>query len=357
MKDGTRVVVFDSDGVNPYGSELAQLLTLLSPRVDLATPVDNAFLPHGVRCDSLRPTRSKETVRGAVREAASLAPLAAAIVRGSALPVVVWARTYHKLLLLAATFLRPDAALVYVSHNPGAGRDRPGRFRQRIEQLVLRRAHVVTHTPRLRDAARAAGARNVFVVPHLPYRAYCERFRIRRHHADAESERPISLLLLGALRPDKLTESDIARLRDSLAAGDGRFRLITAVRPRVRVEPVDDRVSVLDLSRDDALDDDAIAAAFAEADALVAPYRNPTDSGTVMLALSAGVPVIAFDGGALRTHLPDASLVPREDWEALRERCATVADLAVPAEWVRDAETEAVEGWRTVLAAARKGRR
>jgi len=347
-----RVVVVDSDGVNPYGSELAELLAPLAPRVELVTPADNAFLPRSVGRAWLRPTRSKATRRDAAREVATILRLCLSVVRGSAVPVLVWARTYQKLLLLAASSLRGTVPLVYVSHNPGAGRDHPGRIRRLVERLLLRRAHVVTHARSLEQAARGAGARSTFVVPHLPYRAYCERFRIGGRRADTRDEHPVGLLLLGALRPDKFTAADVRRLRDELATSGGRFRLIAAVRPRVELDGVDGRVPVVDMSRDDALDDEAIAAAFAEADVLVAPYRNPTDSGTVMLSLTAGVPVVAFDGGALRTHLPDESLVRMEDWAALRERCERASELAVPDEWVDEAAAAATDGWRSVLTSA-----
>jgi glycosyltransferase involved in cell wall biosynthesis len=157
---------------------------------------------------------------------------------------------------------------------------------------------------------------------------------------------------LGALRPDKFTISEIEHLRDLLADGTDRYRLIAAVRPSVNLPATEPEVSVLNMSSDQPLSDDTVAKALAQADALVAPYRNATDSGTVMLALSAGLPVLAFETGALGTHLTKESLVPVDDWHSLAKKCTNAKQMSVSHEWAQDVQNEARAAWRGVIASA-----
>ena len=68
------------------------------------------------------------------------------------------------------------------------------------------------------------------------------------------------------------------------------------------------------------LRDEEIREALGGADVLLAPYVGATQSSTVVAALTLGVPVLAFDVGAIGEVVTDSGLVAAGDTRAMADR-------------------------------------
>ena len=120
----------------------------------------------------------------------------------------------------------------------------------------------------------------------------------------------MTALFLGAIRADKGAAELPAVVTELLSVGmavtiAGRGSLTG---PEWSPLLSDGRVRVVGLSR--TLSDDEVALVLRDCDVLVAPYQDVTMSGSIVMALSAGLPVAAYSSPALRSFLPDEFLVP-----------------------------------------------
>lgn len=317
------MIVFDSNCVNPYGPELAQQLGDSGRPVRLAGAVDTWFPL--APAFGLRPTRRGASTREVLRDVLATLQVAVALTRGEDV-VVVWARYYQKALLVLGSLGR--GRLLVLGHNLGSGRDLRG-WRGRVDHVLHRRSTVLLHGhPQGVEAARRQGLRHA-VVQHPLFTHYW-----RHASADLPAAERRGILLLGALRPDKLTAGD---LRDLVA----RLRVLTDEPVTVAVHPRVELDGVRNLSQDTPLTDAAVAEALATSRVLLAPYRNPTDSSTIHLALAAGLRVVAYRGGALGQY-DDLVLVEPGDLDAL---CALALEDGRPTA----AAGDRMAGWLAVL--------
>jgi glycosyltransferase involved in cell wall biosynthesis len=320
------VIVYDPDGLNPYGRELA---VLLGGRA--LTAHDAEWLPPGTR-NLLPANRSRP---GRLLQAARLLHgllvcLGAALRRETV--VVVLTRSVLDEMGLALVALL--GRVVLVVHDP-VPKQPPPTARRLSYGLLLRAARTrVTHSADL--AAQVPGGARV--VRHLPYAAWCAAL-------SAYSAGAGGLLALGQLRPDKGMDRLAAALRGvprtSLVVC-GKGPLDPALRAALaEVADVDDRAG------DGFAPDAEVARALRETRVLVAPYRQVSQSGTAALAATAGLAVVAYDSGAVGT-LPGVVTVP--DGDAAAFAAAVTAALAAPARvdvaaWERDAAAD----WRAAL--------
>ncbi|MDJ0408173.1 glycosyltransferase [Rhodococcoides fascians] len=134
----------------------------------------------------------------------------------------------------------------------------------------------------------------------------------------SDVENTCRVLFVGALRPDKGWK-EMARLIAELdpahcvvaIAGTGRIPQDVNQLLSTRGYRTELHVSEKSLS------DLEIASALAKADVVLAPYPLATASGTVMLAVSAGVPVLGFDSPGISDVLTESSTVPVGSFEEL----------------------------------------
>ncbi|HZU49103.1 MAG TPA: hypothetical protein VFA16_17890 [Mycobacterium sp.] len=337
------VVVFDSVGVNPYGRELADLLQDAGFTVLLALPRDAVSVDGQALL--LRETFGMLKPASLAREVRHLARLGWLILASRCVCIVVWARTYQKVGFAILALLRPQA-VVYIAHNPGAGRDVGGKYARLIERIMLARSRVVAHGGELAAAAEEEGAKQVIALPHLPFVRYCERWNISIR--DVRRRDVPSILLLGALRPDKLMAHDVREFILELEANGFEGEVVLAVRPRMELD-VRGGVRVINFSSDDVLGDPEIAAALNRTDVLAAPYKNVTDSSTIMLALSAGIAVVGPRAGAVSGYLREEWQVAPGDVRGAALLCMSAVDWSVPEGWINRVREESVLGWRRVL--------
>jgi glycosyltransferase involved in cell wall biosynthesis len=309
-----RVVVYDPDGVNPYGRELAAQLAAAGCEVTAVVAADVEWRPPGVRTMAVLPYNragAGSVARQAFRLLRGLLTVAWCARDKHAQWVVVWTRTRYDEALVA--FVARRRRVHVVVHNPGA-RDTGGR---------ALRAAATTNV--VHSAALAEGMPRAAVCAHPLYVHWLAYARPSTAPGRGDAFR---LLLLGHRRADKgddLLPAVFAALPDDVrvevvACGKGAPPLGLGVR-------VEDRTS-----RDFVPDRD-LAATLLSCDALLAPYTGATQSGTVALAVTAGLPVLGFASGAIAELAGDAGLVPNGDTAALAARIAAAAhgDLPRPA--------------------------
>lgn len=171
--------------------------------------------------------------------------------------------------------------------------------------LMARLAHaVIVHCEHGRTLLREKLLRRqaVFVLPLGDFGPYLRPLP-DRDDARKKLQIPeewVVLYSFGLIRPYKQVPQLIQEFR---AVPDAEFRLmITGVAPFeelrseiCRLAALDDRIS----AKLEHLSDEDLALHLAAADAVVLPYRDILGSGSVMLALSSGLPVIAPRLGCL----------------------------------------------------------
>ena len=315
------MIVYDPNSVNPYGIELADTLGsagipcrgYVHPDLrDLTGPGEHPLWPAWVG-------RLPDTVPGKVVRHAALAVRVTglslrALARRETV-VAVWTRSPADRipLLLAARLGMP---LVLVHHNPPG--TRAGAV-SRWEALLAQAATAnVTHEERLRERLARTAPRTA-VVLHPPYRRWARTYLRPAPRPGGGAD----LLFIGQFRPDKGLD-ELAAILPSVAtrpltltlAGKGE------VLERLAAVCAEHGVGLEVVGGSAPATDPELAAALARADLVVAPYLAPTQSGSLILALTAGVPAAAYAGGALDTLLRPRYLVP----PGAHERFAAVVD-------------------------------
>jgi glycosyltransferase involved in cell wall biosynthesis len=175
-------------------------------------------------------------------------------------------------------------------------------------ELLARFDRVVVHSERGRDTLAELGAdrKRIRVVPHPVFRS---------DPARADDGR--TLLSLGVIRPYKGLDDAIEVVRRL----DGT-RLLVAGDPLEPLERYRQRAGGLDVDwRLGYLPQAAVDRALGEATVALFPYRPELDqSGALLRALGAGVPVVAYDVGGIAEpvrRFGAGRVVPAGDLEAL----------------------------------------
>ena len=162
--------------------------------------------------------------------------------------------------------------------------------------LVRRADLVIAHSPSARDelVERIGRPRACAVIPHGP-------FEVERRPAERAPGAPLSLLFFGTVAPYKGVEDLLVAF--GRIAGDVPVRLTVAghcadgelsARLRGLAEPWRERVSL----RLERIPDAELPDLLGAHDALVLPFRRVTTSGSAMLGIGAGMPVVVPDAAA-----------------------------------------------------------
>jgi glycosyltransferase involved in cell wall biosynthesis len=349
---GAAVVVYDPNGVNPYGMELAHLLFDSGHRVVTFTTRDAEWVtgPMAVHAVLARTRGRGHPVTHGVRVA--LGPIRAvwAARRGKGVLIAVWTRGRWDEWLLARFAGR--IRVITIEHNPG-GRGQLSRGRRWTRAHLLSRAEPVVHSAVLLQRVPPAERCQYHVVEHLPY----PRFRdwaLTGAELETDPDRPVRLLLLGVPRADK----GISRLPELIRdLGDLRGELVVCGKGTLEdwVGPssqgADTVLSVVDHSSVDFVPDRDVARLLMSSDCLLAPYVAATQSGTVVMALTWGLGVVAFDSGAVGELVVPESLVGDFRSPAFGDRVREYVKHPWPAarrpvdQWRRDAAC----AWESVL--------
>jgi glycosyltransferase involved in cell wall biosynthesis len=216
---------------------------------------------------------------------------------------------------LDVRLLRPRLPSVFTAHDL-----LPRRTASKQElwrRLLARFDRVVVHSEHGRAALRALGV-DARVIPHPVFRSEPQRRDDGR-----------TVLCLGMIRPYKGLGDAIEAVR---RVGDAR--LLVAGDPLEPVGPYRSAADGLEVEwRLGYLPEQEVDRALGEATVAVFPYRPELDqSGALLRALGAGVPVVAYDVGGIAEPVERhgaGRVVPAGDVEALAAAVAEV--LADPA--------------------------
>lgn len=290
------VVLYDPNGVNPYGLETARIIAEVGRRPILLRPSDSPrSAPPGVQVEPvLQPGGSGLLRRSWFRLTGPLRALA--IARRSPL-VVVWTKGLWDALVMTCR-ARLIGSTWFVLHNPPQIRRRTGAGGIG-ERLLARSAVVCVHSEAM---AQTLGAdARVRVISHPSYRWTARR-------APTPAARPMRVALVGSLRQDK----GVADLRSIAEASGGGWDLVVAGPDRLPDEVCADLVSagvqVTNSSGGTTMDEDQLNALVSSATVVLAPYRSVTESGSVLLAQTLGVAVLGYDCPSFRDKLTPGSI-------------------------------------------------
>lgn len=354
------VIVYNTDGVNPYAAEVS---ALLARRGDPVTLIDTANSDHrppaGVRWRRLLPANydTASRARQVTRLLRGLgATLWAAVAHGDVV-VVAWSRFALEDVAFAAlaTLGQPLIAIV---HNP-VPRHAESVVARRARRLLRRRASVlVVHADRLRSRLEMDALDRVVVCPHPPYR-HTAATPTTRGPALSTDRRWVAFI--GFLRPDKGVDL-LPRILDRVPpAARARLGLVVCGQGELPAATWDQirtlGVATCDMTSPTPVPEEALLTVLAQRPLIIAPYVAATQSGTVILALSMGCRVLAFDEGGIPDVLSAEGLVPTGDVDAMARAIADDrgGTSAVPvSEWSDQAAT----AWhRVVEGVAASGRR
>ena len=243
------------------------------------------------------------------------------------------------------------ARTIVVAHDP-VSKQALSRVRLFSRRFLWRRARaVVTHSQQLAAEANRGCGRHVHSVPHLPFTEYAAW--ARGIAPDAKSGARFRLLVLGHMREDKgldrlpiilelLPNARRSQLSISFA---GRGDCGKALAEVARL------VTVTRAPSGHFLTDVEIAQELAKGDVLLAPYPLVSASGSVVLALSRGLRVVAYDTGALADVVAPTGLVGLGDERALAERIAAAAhtNCGGPARSIPEWKHASFKAWSSVI--------
>jgi glycosyltransferase involved in cell wall biosynthesis len=309
-QSNSRLLVYDTDGANPYGRELAALLCRVF-QVKVLASVQTEWSPPDVFTRRILPSNSQSgTIFQIIRQLHGLAVVARAAAAGATVLVAMTRGWYDQLALALMAVL--GARVVVIAHDP-----KPKQTLSTIDafsrRLLWRRASaLVAHSETLAAEAAVVGSRSTVVIPHLPFLEYAAWAKAA---APTETAHQCRLLILGQLRPDKGLDR-IPNILSHLEAAD-RKRISMAFAGKGDcseiVAKVADLIEVVRRPSQYRLSDIEIASVLAQSDLLIAPYPLVSASGTVVLALSRGLRVVAYDTGALSDVVARDGLVPLGD--------------------------------------------
>lgn len=302
-----RVLIFDPNSQNPYSLELARCLAG-AHEVSLFAATEGARRVEGCRVASLpgcRPPGLDVRVLGWAwnRFWRPLAVAMSALRHRDSEVIVVWVSDPWQALVLGALGIR--RRVHWINHNPPG--TRVG-YRDVDFLSLLRRtaASRPVHSSRLRD--RTVPMEHQPVVAHPSFRAIAGGRRWRQP-AHGSSERR-TLAYIGALRHDKGAD-ELPMILQSL----GPAYEVKLLGPAAVPAPLESmgegevRASVTSAGPR-PLTDAQLVDELLKSDSVIAPYVQATQSGSLVLAMTVGIPAVAYNVGALSELLRDSALTP-----------------------------------------------
>jgi glycosyltransferase involved in cell wall biosynthesis len=298
------VAVYDPNGTNPYGNELAGVLALLGHKVRHSVPAVRAYQAEAgvtVVPELGGPVGTSSSRIGSVLRRL-VGPLRAVLLQPPSSPVVAaWTVDPWDMALLGLRAALGGQVFV-VLHNPRQVDGRAGRWAN-LERALLRRCVICVHSDRLQAMALQDFPR-VEVTPHPPFLTAVRG----QAHWDAEAlnrRRGLPRVsFIGDPRPDKGV-NDLPAIAQAVGepfelAILGAGRLPVAVADALR----EAKVSLFQSADVGPLSDRALVAGLLDSVCVIAPYRSVTESGSIRLATAVGVPVLAFETDGVKELLP-----------------------------------------------------
>jgi glycosyltransferase involved in cell wall biosynthesis len=341
-----RILIYDTDGTNPYGRELAALLgTTFVVRAFLSAHTE--WMPPAISARCILPSSAPSWFVVQIgRQIRALATVAWTMLLERATVVVVMTRSWYDQCFLAGLAMT-GGRIVVIVHDPVP--KKPLSWIATISRRMLLKYStvVVAHSENLAAQTAAISGREARVVPHLPFVEYAAW--ARSIAPDVASPKECRLLILGQMRDDKgldrlptifefVPKGVRKQISISFAGRGDCGALISKLRPLV---------SVTNTPSDRIISDIELAQELAKSDVLLAAYPIVSTSGTVVLALSRGLRVIAYDTGALAEVVAPDGLVALGDERSLA-KCivgATKTRHGNPLYPIRDWRQASLRAW------------
>ncbi len=224
--------------------------------------------------------------------------------------------------------LRRIAPTILTVHDSAPFNNNPRSLVQRwgATRILPRFDHLIVHTRAAAQRVESYGvdARCVSVIPHgllggdiaVPHR---DTFRER------DDEDIVRILLFGKIKPYKGLDVLLQAIASLPPEIMRRCKVRVVGAPYMDMAPLINFAKSTGIERNVEfdlrfVDDQEIPGILARADIMVMPYREIDASGVLMMALSAGLPIVASRIGLFAELLQDGEhgrLVPVEDWQAL----------------------------------------
>jgi len=314
-----RILIYDTDGSNPYGRELAALLGNIF-EVEAFLPAHTDWLPPRMLARCILPSNTPSWLLAQiVRQIHGMAVVAWTTFMKGPTVIVVETRSWYDQLFLAALALL-GRRVVVIAHDPVPKRPL-SRVDTICQRILWKHATVlVAHSETLAMQITTICGRQSKVVPHMPFSEYAAW--ARSIAPDAASPSACRFVILGKIRPDKglnrlpaifkFVPKEVRKRISISFVGRGDCSAV--------ISELKSLVSIKNMPSARIIGDVEIAQELAKSDVLLAPYSNVSASGTVVLALSRGLRVIAYDAGALAEVVAPDGLAPFGDECGLAKR-------------------------------------
>lgn len=301
-----KVFIYDPNWINPYGLELAAIIGASGSYVHLWCTENRRHAPPNVRLHSKLIGSRGSRPLGSVIFYRFIAPLIVILTTPRSAPLIlVWTRDpWDAFVFGMRAALGGKTILIY--HNPFSIRGRPG-LSGRMEKFVLSFTTLcVVHSARLAAAAAAdVDQKKIYVAAHPPYDFTTRSARSRA--SENSSELPL-VAFVGALRHDKGSD-DLVTIAEQTNT-EWVLRILGPDRLPSPTETLLHNSGVMCeyIGDGGGPSDKQLIEGLLSADVMIAPYRSVTESGSVHMALSLRVPVLAYESPGLSHVLNDQSM-------------------------------------------------
>lgn len=314
-----RVIIYDPNPVNPYGQSLAYVLSELGVNVELFKAGTESKTDDPWRYRWLFGHRSNSASGLPVYALRRLlAPLRVVAVARRSPVVLVWVRSAWERRVFAFA-AHVGGRFIQICHNPPGSRTDVKRSGQ--GDLPIPKVLQVVHSARLVQSYGLPASTLVAGLPLPLIGRTSENVKLSRSQAI-----PV-FLFLGERRFDKgfdLVEEIIRGISSQIL----EFEFVIAGRgPAYRPRTMDrlTGLTLTDLGLDRFLSDEELLSEVARATLLIAPYREATQSATIVLAFNAGLNAVGFNVGAIPDLLRSEALAARDDVQDLVDRACRFA--------------------------------
>lgn len=308
-----RVWIWDSNPFNPYAAEVARVIARDHHTTRFCRAGDQvAAEAVKVKRWLPRPSGGKPTPAAVLRTFIALLLFVLGAILLRRVVVIPWIEKHEEFFMLVLAVI--GRRLIVVVHNPVESRDVGGG----LVSIVRRRSRVlIVHSQRL---VPFLSGHQVHVATHPAYTAWANRMSSMYGELAPDGR---SVLYFGAARADKGF--------DLLPALDRNYKvlgvpfIVCVGRVAAGYREVLDHVQFAERVGDgnSYVSDEDAWRAFGRAGVLIAPYSEVTVSGTVIMALTLGLPVVAFRSDGMEELLGPEDMVESGDVQNLAERSAT----------------------------------
>lgn len=302
------VYVYDPNAFNPYGTELASVLSAKYRVIHLA---------HGESTELANDACDRVVVFD--RSASAMVRFLRVIIGISfsrAAVILCWVPSGRH-LAVAQLLTRLSRRVFFVDHNPLGSRASMGPISISQREKLFSRSNV------FRVLHYGCGSDNSFhdgLVYHPSYSTLTSGYS----SSAISSRNKSGCLFFGSARSDKGI-SYLPEISQRLVDLGVNLRIRVGKCTPKEAEFLRDSAADVVVGLDRHLSDGDIIAEIRRAKVVVAPYSEVTMSGTAILAASVGTPVVMFDSPAMSWLIPKSNMVPAGD---LTRFCNRVAELS-----------------------------